>query len=344
VITHPTTFVVGAGASFDFGFPLGEGLTKQISNSLILNNTARSDAAELMRTALSILPRRSDVRIATVELYRQAPILRAGLGTASSIDAFLDSRHDDGAIELLGKMAIGACLITAERACSPLRPRRPGEPIDISASESSWIARLFRTVLAPGVKKSHLERIFENVSFIVFNYDRCIEHYLTHALASHFTIDLDTAASVVRDRLNIVHPYGSLGPLHGVNDAIDFGHDYRSDTPHAADGIYAISQRILTFTESQKANAAEAKAMVENALRLVFLGFGFGDQNMELLRPRNTTIQDIRGTVKGLSRSNQREVAAQIHALTGQQVDGDDLVDCDCASLISSEQMFLTRR
>lgn len=270
--------------------------------------------------------------------------MRAALTTQLSIDYFLYSRSDQKHFGLLGKLAIAACLITAEKGSLSLLPRRPGELIDLSLSETSWLARLFKNVLAPGIRKSEMETIFDNVSFIVFNYDRCIEHYFTHAMARHFSIDLSTAAVIVGERLKIVHPYGSLGPLYDTKESVMFGHHYRSDSYEAADGLYAMSQRLLTFTESQKARAAEAKEMMEHAIRLVFLGFGFGDQNMELLRPTRTNIQDIRGTAKGLSKSNQFEVEQQIYSLTGRTLGPDDLQDCGCASLVADEQMFLTRR
>jgi hypothetical protein len=342
LITHPTTFVVGAGASVDYGFPLGPELTRHIDEALHLNSHAAT--TELIRTAISVLQNRPDLLLQSGELFEQARAMRAALTTQVSIDYFLYSRSDQRHFELLGKLAIAACLITAERGSLSLLPRRPGKLIDLSLSERSWLARLFKSVLAPGIRKSEMETIFDNVSFIVFNYDRCIEHYFTHAMASHFSIDLSAAAAIVGERLKIVHPYGSLGPLCDEKESVMFGHHYRSDSYEAADGLYAMSQRLLTFTESQRARAAEAKEMMKHAIRLVFLGFGFGDQNMELLRPTQTTIQDIRGTVRHLSLSNQREVARQIGSITGQHVNDDDLVDCDCASLISDEQMFLTRR
>lgn len=277
MITYRTTFVVGAGASVDYGFPLGGQLTRQIANALTFNGSNSSPEKELMSTVISVLGRHRNLGFESEVLYREAAHLREGLTTASSIDAFLDSRHDNPKLELIGKMAIACCLITAEQACTSLRPRHSGEMIDLSASEKSWLACLFKSVLAPGIRKSQLERIFDNVSFVIFNYDRCVEHYFTHAIASHFSIDLPSAASLVSERLDIVHPYGSLGPLTDARDAVFFGQKYDPGTYLAADGIRAIAGRLLTFTESQKARAEEAKALIQNALRLVFLGFGFGE-------------------------------------------------------------------
>jgi hypothetical protein len=107
--------------------------------------------------------------------------------------------------------------------------------------------------------------------------------------------------------------------------------------------VDAMAKRILTFTESKKAQGAAAQTMISNAKRLVFLGFGFGEQNVELLRVPTSAVGAVRATVMGLSKSNQNQVQYRIAQMTGWEVDGASLQDCDCTKLISDEQMFLTR-
>lgn len=342
MINHPTTFVIGAGASFDYGFPLGEALTAQIADALNMNGGNDSPARELMRSAIALHSRRPGGPPSN-ELFIQAHGLRKALITASSIDAFLESRSDNPNFELLGKMAIAACLITAEHKCEDLREHRRGEGIDLRRSEKSWLGRLFKHVMAPGVTRSAVERIFEHASFVVFNYDRCIEHYLEYALASHFSLDLPAAAKLVRDHLRIVHPYGSLGDLH-EDAAVPFGQRYNPDTHAAGTGILEMSQRLLTFTESQKAKGADARTMLQSSIRVVFLGFGFGEQNVELLTTPDSIVQEIRATALCFSGSNTSETYRRIEAMLGQPAGPVQLRNCDCAALISDEQMFLTRR
>jgi hypothetical protein len=342
MIKLDTTFVVGAGASVDYSFPLGEQLTKQIAEALNMSKDTSSPATELVRTAINVAGQRPDVQCNAHQLFHQARALQAALSTAASIDTFLENHSDTPDFELLGKMAIGACLITAERR-SALRPRHPGEMIDLARVENSWLARLFKTVLAPGVLKPSVEQIFSKVSFVVFNYDRCIEHYFEQAIASHFMLDLPSAATIVRKHLRIIHPYGDLGSLHG-NGTVSFGHELHPETHAAGDAIYAMSQRLLTFTESKKAQGAEAKDMIRKAQRLVLLGFGFGEQNVDLLRV-SSAVQQTRATVKGLSKSNQDQVQYRITQMTGTSglIVDTRLCDCDCTTLINDEQMFLTR-
>jgi len=357
MIKLDTTFVVGAGASFDYNFPLGEELTRQIADALNFSTNGDAPARELIRTAIDVIGQRSDDdRRNPRELFLQAKALQAALTTAPSIDTFLENHPDARDFTLLGKVAIAACLITAEGR-SELKQRHPGEMIDLSRVQDTWLARLFRNVLAPGISKASVEQIFANVSFVVFNYDRCIEHYFEQAIASHFMLDLPTAARIVQS-LRIVHPYGDLGDLHGPDLIVPFGSAFTPGTYQGGEGIYQMSRRLLTFTESVKAGAegAKAKDMISRAKRLVFLGFGFGEQNVDLLRVPTSVVEHVRGTVKGLSKSNQVEVRQRIAQMLGNRhhIGGgillgaldsntDSLHECNCTQLIGDEQMFLTR-
>jgi hypothetical protein len=341
MIKLDTTFVVGAGASVDYGFPLGEPLTKRIAEALNMNGSGDNKSRELIRTAIEVTCQRPSAPRDMRQLFLQARVLQGALSTASSIDAFLDNHADNQDFELLGKLAIASCLITAE-CQSPLRPRSQGEVLDLTRVEKSWLSRLFKTVIAPGVSKASVEQIFDHVSFVVFNYDRCIEHYLEHAIASHFLLDLSTAASIV-GRLRIVHPYGDLGMLRGSAGCVFFGQEHNPGTHPAGTSINAMSQRLLTFTESKKAQGAEAKAMISKAKRLVFLGFGFCEQNVELLRAPGSTVEHVRATVMGLSKSSRTEVLNRIGLITDKGFGLEHLHDCDCTTLIDDEQMFLAR-
>jgi hypothetical protein len=130
--------------------------------------------------------------------------------------------------------------------------------------------------------------------------------------------------------------------LHGTSANIAFGARQEPGTHAAGNAIYEMSKRLLTFTESKKAKGAEAQAMISKAKRLVFLGFGFGEQNVELLRVPNSIVEDIRATVMGLSKSSQNEVLHRIRQITGIEFIG-GLQSSDCSTLINDEQMFLTR-
>lgn len=342
MIRLDTVFVVGAGASYDYGFPLGEDLTKEIASALNFNQSSGSSPPrETLRTAIQVACAHPEMRRDHGQLFRQASLLASSLVTASSIDTFLDTHSHNPDFELLGKLAIAACLIDAE-ARSPLCLRQ-GQSMDLSVTRDTWLARLFRNSLAPGVKADRIEQMFEHVSFIVFNYDRCIEHYLEHAIASHFGVDLNMASRIV-EKCRIVHPYGYLGPLHRSNDLVSFGAKYTPEAWGTGDAILKMSKNLLTFTESQKAESAAARELIRHAKHVVFLGFGFAEQNVELLKaPSPINTPEVRATVKGMSDNNREQVQDRIGYTLNAFTEISYLRDCDCATLISGEQMFLTR-
>jgi len=65
-------------------------------------------------------------------------------------------------------------------------------------------------MLTEGVKCADVDEIFNNVSIVCFNYDRCIEIFLKEALITYYKIDEIKSVDLV-GRLNIIHPYGSVG-------------------------------------------------------------------------------------------------------------------------------------
>jgi len=164
--------------------------------------------------------------------------------------------------------------------------------------EKTWYFK-FANHLFDGITKSSLDSVFEKVSIISFNYDRCIERFLIEALMSLWKIDEDHAFNLVKT-LRIVRPYGSLGALaskshpHGVH----FGEDVLKSK------LFEIAANIRTYTEqiSDQHQSAEIREAVVNAKTIVFLGFSFQRQNLAVLKPLMPTDRKrIYGTALNLS-------------------------------------------
>ena len=79
MIKLDTTFVVGAGASHDYSFPLGEQLTKDIAEALNMSVGGGSPARELIRTAIEVVCRHTDVARNVPQLFLQTRALRGAL-------------------------------------------------------------------------------------------------------------------------------------------------------------------------------------------------------------------------------------------------------------------------
>jgi hypothetical protein len=341
VIRTKTAFVVGAGASVDFGFPLGAQLTPTIATTLGIQSFSSEDAErELILLALNVLCERERHRDEK-DLISKAMDMAAGLVTADSIDTYIHNFSHDPDIALLGKLAIATCLLLAENKSS-LRSHKPGETIDLSQLSTSWLGRLF-PIMASEVSARSVERMFENVSFVVFNYDRCIEFYFEHAIASRFRMPLSEARSFVASHLNIVHPYGALGKMIGP-DRIEFGQRLEPATVSSANAMLRMAQSLRTFTESVTGSERnQITRTISTAKRLVFLGFGFQHQNVQLLKCEKSEVRAVRATTIGMSNNACWEVLNRIKTITANPHLGDheNLLNVTCPALVSDERLFL---
>lgn len=166
-------------------------------------------------------------------------------------------------------------------------------------------------MLGRGVPLDQVDKVFSNVAFIVFNYDRCIEHFLFHALQYLYAIKAQRAAELMRS-LTIIHPYGTIGDLPFMGSSqITFG----GEGERLSEAYFALSARIRTYTEQIKdpTELNAAREQVDLAERIVFLGFAFHDQNLKLIQP--TTLikrKALYGTAYGMSQSDIQVITEQL--------------------------------
>jgi hypothetical protein len=145
------------------------------------------------------------------------------------------------------------------------------------------------------------EQAFKNVTLINFNYDRVLEHFLYSALQRKYGLNSSTSARVISG-LSVIRPYDRVGALpwqvnedSSVEQVIPFG-----ATPNNNDQI-SLAQNIKTFTEHGVSDSSIVP-ILEKARVVVFLGFGFHLQNMQLLRVRDSVPwRRTFATVMGIS-------------------------------------------
>ncbi len=322
--------------------PLGVDLTDQIADALNFRPGGHSQSKELARAALEVAAMLPGARMRQDALFRRAVQVSDGLATSPSIDVYIDNHAGDEACAFVGKVGIAACLVEAERQ-SGLREDAKGV-VSLGALKNTWFARLFN-IMASGVRATAIHEMFANVSFVSFNYDRCLEQYFRHAIASRFHIGVDKAGEIVNQHCRIVHPYGSLGPLAGSEGNIGFGVHLQPQYHGEADAVRTMADRLLTFTESRAARAEDAKELIRAATRAVFLGFAFHAQNVELLASASTNVVEFRATALGASRSNRQEIFRHIMRIisSGSLWDDHSLLDATCSKLIVDEEHFLSR-
>ncbi|MDR6870124.1 hypothetical protein J2Y55_001124 [Bosea sp. BE125] len=325
---RPTVFVVGAGASSDVGLPLGAGLVKIIGGKVDIRHEdafrqTHGDpviaAAIKLRNELSTKDAGGAHPYFAPNVYFQSGgSIAASMSQAISIDNYLHTHSSDVTINWMGKAGIVSSILEAESKSSMSHSRNRGR-MRLDDLEDTWY-NVFFQMLTEGVLREELESIFTNVSFICFNYDRCIEHYLASAIANYFRITLDGAQQIT-SRLQIIHPYGQVGrlPWQSVTGAIDFG------KAPSADELIELVGQIKTFTEQieEEDVLKRMHSVLSHAKRIVYLGFSYANINMKLMNISTTQppggIKRVFGTGFNLSLQNVESIKAQITScLPGQ--------------------------
>lgn len=287
---NETVFIVGAGASIEAGLPDGNKLKEQIATKLNL----RHDLGSLRRGDKSIADalvahaHETGVYPLTIENYlRAAHHIAEAMPQAKSIDNFIDAHTGNLEIEIVGKLAIGKCIIEAERASRLyVDPRDTSRRLNFGNLSDTWYSKFFQ-ILIENCRKDNIQNIFKNVSFITFNYDRCIEHFLFHALQNYYHIDWNVAANLVGD-LRIFHPYGIVGklPWQKAEKANAFGGgDLKPDFLELAGQIKTFGERMVDREEINRVHM-----LMRDAETIIFLGFAYHSQNMILIKPEESIL------------------------------------------------------
>jgi hypothetical protein len=310
VFNRRTLFVVGAGATAEAGMPVGTSLASTIGKKMDIRFDMGTEHVGTGDLEL-FSHMRNTFRAEANEYQRAGWLIRDGITLSQSIDDFLDLHRNNERVNLYGKAAIVKAVLEAERASKLYFGGTSGiEKFPSDNIADTWFVKFMR-MLGRGIPKENVRQIFDYVSFIVFNYDRCVEHFLLHSLQKLYGIS-EQEASAILDDVQIVHPYGLIGDLERstFRGGIPFGGGDRLTANYVA-----LSDEIKTYTE-RVASAdllLSIEAEMQKAKCVVFLGFAYHSQNMRLLKP-STAIPNKRifGTAYGMSAADTEVVSHQI--------------------------------
>lgn len=296
-------FVVGAGASAEYGFPTGGRLAQIIGSRMDVRydewgQTQISGDKEIFAQIYQRY--RSD----SIELeghQRACLQIRDGILFTHSIDDFLDVHASDKRINRMGKMAIVKSILEAERSSSLYIKQEHSSRIDLATIEDTWLTKFIR-MAARGV--STPSDIFKQVALIVFNYDRCIEHFLLSALQNLYKLSEEEACSILAN-LPIIHPYGVIGELQ--TSMAPTGLRFGGPSGRMVASYYRLSDGTSTYTEqiSDTDMLNSIRHQLDIADKLVFLGFGYHEQNIRILAHKGKVgRKPIYGTALGISHAD----------------------------------------
>ncbi|MEM5496274.1 hypothetical protein WNY77_02580 [Paraglaciecola mesophila] len=313
-----TVYIIGAGASFEAGLPVGNSLKHEIARILKMefeHGSFKAGNYELYQT----LRRHANNNTEVKEYLQACRHIRNNMPLAISIDNFIDSERGNEKLALCGKIGIVDSILKSEKISKLFFERyRGSQTINFSALESTWYLPFFRT-LTENCRAEDLAERFSSITLIIFNYDRCIEHFLHNALMSYYRLSEGEAAEHITN-LTFIHPYGTVGSLQWQDRASSTVMEYGGDIQ--TNQLIEYAQRIRTFTEGAHSESmGTLKSNMKNAERIVFLGFAFHRLNMELLsltdldRYENPVAIECYATAFKTSKSDQESISSSISHL-----------------------------
>jgi hypothetical protein len=293
MIRRPTLFVVGAGASSELSFPTGGELLDRllrlfnVERDVLGRWTGSGQFIELAHAYSS----RANVDVNLV--LEKARFIRSKiLGTQKSIDQLVHTYSDDQLFAGTSKLGIAKIIADSEATNLP-RVLDHLKMSDQPWTTGNWLHTFCKYYFA-GFRKNDIDQIFSDVSFVCYNYDRCLEYALLRAAAHHFDLPEQVALELPK-RFKIVHPYGSLGKLpHSQAELYSTFENGRRNS-----NVVEMSYNIRTFTEGTGTEIVpkEISELVRGAENVVCLGFGYNSMNVGLFsNPDDGNRKNIYGT------------------------------------------------
>ena len=234
-----------------------------------------------------------------------------------SIDSFLEVRKEYISI---GKICILYTLLRYEES-------------SVENKNSNWYKIIWNKI-----KSERFEDLKNNrISFITYNYDRSLEHYLVSAMMSLYGKPYEDCYQLLNDEFKILHLHGALGTLDSQDgEYLEYGksnlktEDYKRNS-HSIRIIHENIDNDHVFMESHK--------ILQNTSQIIFLGFGYNQVNINRLKLNQSTAK-IYGTCKGFTRNEIIEILernSKIHPLV---LDPSD-VGFDCQEYIREKIKFV---
>lgn len=330
-----TTIVLGAGASNECKLPTGYELKHAIVSMLDIqfeDGYRQISGDTLLVQSLRILGERSNPQFKDINPYLDAAHqISIAMPQAISIDNFLDVRQEDSMLVLCGKMAIVRSILAAERNSMLFYRDMEGQRgPKYGELEATWFNSIFQ-LLTENCSVGRLPERLSSITFVVFNYDRCVEHYLFNAFQNYYGISASDAATLL-GMIDFFHPYGTVDslPWQGKLHPAEFG---ANPNPGM---LLDLTGQIKTFcegTDPESSRIAEIRNRFFMSQIVVWLGFAFHRLNLALLHGegmRGDNDYDVKyfGTAKGISKSDVDIIKATLcdrHSARWENVFLDDV-------------------
>lgn len=296
MIKEQTVFVLGAGASNPYGYPTGQGLRKEICDRSV------SDINRYFSSHVPPSKWPNDRKLWLSQQSNNAETFRNTFRDSStkSIDLFL-ARNPD--YMRIGKISIIFRILSAEGS-SNFRE-------DVLPQSEDWYTHLFDKMTDELSKPADYKRFSKNkLSFVTFNYDRSLEHFLYESLLNSFgeADHLKTKKQI--SSLSIVHVFGQVAGL----DWQDLDSKIKYKTPKgriSGENLEHMIKNLRIIREpGENSELNKAQQLLSGAKRVFFLGFGYAKENLDALGIPGILRREqiIFGTALGLTNREINDV------------------------------------
>jgi len=302
----PTVFILGAGASWHYGYPTGEALVKRVVEKADL---AANFFDNSIQTHNELLPEYLADAIKTCDQANVAAVWKKGLDEVHELQSGLEQVNPlvidyylgwNSKLRDIGRLLIAWVILECEyNSRNGTNANRPMP--ERKTAEDNW-CRFITHQLAIYCRESK-DLLSNRVSFITFNYDVSLERTLRNSL-KHIKLFSDEDIKVFLSGSRIVHVYGRVRDVDAHADwplAAMENLDPRTLTAHSRakyqqamkntlDIVYKASRGLRVIDPHDKGtNDHEltiARTAIGNAKRIFILGYGFDQENSDRLNLR----------------------------------------------------------
>jgi hypothetical protein len=306
MITEETVFILGAGASRPYEYPVGSELRKKICIKL---------KADFL-----------DNEIDSNEVYITQFMDAYAHSNVYSIDKFLTNNPN---FEYIGKKAVVYYILESEV--------KSNFPYQLKSSKLDWFSELYNIMTNEMLGADSYNQFLNNkVSFIIFNYDRMLEAFLFDSLRNNYKhIPFNKISEIIK-KISVIHVYGKIVnlPWEGSTESAQYKKvDYQN---HEVLDNYIENIRVIYDERNEDTIIEKAKSILEKAERIFFLGFGYAKENLQLLGMPSILNRDHRifGSALGLSQNEIDKISSIFKTIDNKSFHHIHIEDCDSKMLL----------
>ena len=348
-----TVFILGAGASWHYGYPTGEDLVRKVigaANRLaeVFNDSANRTnphRPKYVARRKATAPTSGEIRSQWIAAKEECQNLARRLRQVNPlvIDYFLGQNPS---LQDIGKFLISWVIMECEELylrmggnANRIQLREYSGPIggDNARYKDDWYRFILHKLIMGCVTSTDLLK--NNVTFITFNYDVSFENAVGYALAETEVFQPSDVFEFVSEE-RIIHCYGTIRKSHGVPHRTVSFEDFFKTASHATrpeiqqhdearrallDEVFEGSKLLKTIDPMDKTSNACLMAIAQKAIReasiVYILGYGFDEQNPERLQLSDGLSPDHRQAIMFTNFCDSNRVNKKAARVLGLDVD-----------------------